>query len=254
MDTYRERYAFNFFVDNPKDIKDGTQQMMCKLLDYIVESDYVKIDSLLKESKVMRYSIQGYEEDVDISDEIKEKLMSAGYASALVDAMQLYVEKISAQNEILKVNTKYKNTVLRILEKRGTLLHGDLASALGVSPSALNAIIKQMNGTSVKLISVEQISKYKLYSLTPIAYKYIIKQEQDHFPRKKLMFGQETKGYVQTSKYKGHRFYDKLYIETQDKEENQEIKTLKKITQTLPKYSEKAMYDTQMLKYKKKLA
>lgn len=254
MGTNNEKYAFNFFVDNPRDIRNGTQEMMCKMLDCIIESDYMKFDSLLAESKVMRYSIQGYEEDVDVPEEIKMNLKSAGYATALLDAMQLYLEKMSIQNEILRVKTKYRDTVLRILEKRGTLLHGDLASALGVSPSALNAIIKQMNGTSVKLIAVEQISKYKLYSLTPIAYKYIVKQEQDHFLRKRMPLRQNMNGYIETSKYNGYKIYSELNLEYQDKEQKEEINNLKGMTQITPKYGERMLNNPQILKTKKKLA
>ena len=65
------------------------------------------------------------------------------------------------------------------LKKRGTLLHKDLAAELGVSASELTDLIRKMNSTSVKLINVEAVSKYKLYSLTPIANQYIKKHFLD---------------------------------------------------------------------------
>jgi len=257
MGSYKEKCLFNFFVDSPKDIKDGTQQMMRKLFDYIVESDYAKVDRALNESKPMKYSIQGYEEAIDIEDDIKRKLISAGYASALIDAMQLYVEKINAQNEIFKVNTKYKNMILEILAKRGTLLHGDLASALGISPSGLNAVIKQMNGTSVKLISVEKISKYKLYSITPIAYKYIMKQEQDYPQRKDILnLKQDSKEYLQILRYKELRFYDAFHIEYCQKRdvEGVDIGLSRKLPQTTVKYGDRMAKNAQIIKNEKILA
>lgn len=255
METNAEKYTFNFFVDSPQEIKERNQQMMRKLLDSMVEMDWTEIDKLLKESKATRYSIQGYEEDVEVPKDIKEKLISAGYASALIDAMQLYVEKINTQNEIYKINTKYRDVILRILAKRGTLLHGDLASALGVSPSGLNAIIKQMNGTTVKLISVEEISKYKLYSITPVAYKYIMRQEQEHLPRKDNTISKYgIDGYVLASKYKERPAFVDLNIECRDIEELKRIEVLHKITHTNQKYGERVVANTQILKFEKKLA
>ncbi len=247
MNVNDEKYAFNFFVDDSKDIKSGTQKIMSRLLESIVSSDYTKIESMLKESKSMRYSIQGYEEYVDISVELKSKLVSAGYASALVDAMQLYVEKVSAQNEILKINTKYRDRILKILERRGTLLHNDLASELGVSASALNAIIKQMNGTGTKLISVEKVSKYKLYSLTPIAYKYIRKHNLEQVSVENSVLGQwEAKyigrvGCIEKDKYKGCGMND-LYVKIWDNMGNVEVKKSGETEQKLAKYGAETMY------------
>ena len=93
--------------------------------------------------------------------------------------MQIYLNKVSAQKEIDKIKTKYKDDVLRILMKNRIMFHKDLAGALGVSPSGLNAIIKQMNASSVKLINTDNASKFKLYSLTPVAYQYCSKMNTE---------------------------------------------------------------------------
>ena len=55
------------------------------------------------------------------------------------------------------------------------MFHKDLANAIGVSPSGLNAVIKQMNAYPVKTINIQDVSKYKLYSMTPVAYRYCMK-------------------------------------------------------------------------------
>lgn len=255
MGTYKEEFAFNFFVDDPKEIKQGTQRMVRVLMDYIAESNFTAINELLQAGKQMRYSIQGYEEDVNTSEEIKTMLTSAGYTSALLDAMQLYVDKANAQNEILKVKTKYRDAVLRALAKRGTLLHGDLASVISVSPSQLNAIIKQMNETSVKLVNVEEISKYKLYSITPVAYKYIMKQEQEYLPRKdkKLPAWKSREYVVPASRYNEQEFTIELYIDKTENVKRKELEVVKRLSRVTPKYSENVV-STQILPYKKKLA
>lgn len=121
----------------------------------------------------MRYSAQGYLEESKVAKDEKETLVQAGYQCALMDVMQMYLEHLNTQYDIQKISTKYRDEVLSVLAKRGTMLHGDLASAIEVSASGLNAVIKRMNATPVKLVSVEEVSKYKLYSITPIAYKYI---------------------------------------------------------------------------------
>lgn len=127
----------------------------------------------------MRYSAQGYLEESKVAKKEKETFVQIGYEYALLDVMQMYLEKLNVQNEIQQISTKYKDEVLSVLAKRGTMLHGDLASTIEVSASGLNAIIKRMNATSVKLINVEEVSKYKLYSITPIAYKYITESKPE---------------------------------------------------------------------------
>lgn len=255
MGTHKEEFAFNFFVDDPKEIRRGTQQMARTLMEYIAESDFAAINEMLRASKQMRYSIQGYEEDADTSEEIKMMLTSAGYASALLDAMQLYVDKANAKNEILKVRTKYRDTVLWALAKRGTLLHGDLASVISVSPSQLNAIIKQMNETSVKLVNVEEISKYKLYSITPVAYKYIMKKEREYLPRKdKKLSTWKNDDYVPpTSRYNEQEIANVFCFDISGRRERKEPEGVKVLPWGMKKYSENTV-NAQVLKYKQKMA
>ncbi len=174
---HTETYTCNFFTENPELIREKTQRLMRKLMESVADCDFAQVNQLLQDSKSMRYSIQGYKEELTVAPEIKEMLTSAGYATAIIDAMQLYTEKLHAQNEIFKIKTKYRDKLLQVLAERGTLLHSDLASALGVSPSGLNAIIRQMDAVSVKLVRTETVSKYKLYSITPTAYKYIMSQK-----------------------------------------------------------------------------
>lgn len=175
MGKYFEKYVYDFLEADSKKVKEQTQQLIKKMMELMVESDFNEIEQLLNDCKVMRYKIQGYLEETKSDSEEKNMLTNVGYTMALIDAMQLYKEKVYMQYEIQKVNTKYRDILLRILAERGTLLHKDLAICLGVSPSGLNAIIKQMNATSVKLINVETVSKYKMYSITAIALKYINK-------------------------------------------------------------------------------
>lgn len=179
MNTYQEKYASNFMVDEPEKIREKTQRLIKMLTETLTEENFTEIDHLLQETKPMSYSIQRYLEKLQLEKNEKDMLMHAGYNSALLDMMRLYTAKLYAQEEIQKVTTKYRDTILRILDKRGTLLHKDLAVELMTTPNNLTAIIKQMNATSVKLIHVEEFSKFKAYSLTPIARQYIEKRMPD---------------------------------------------------------------------------
>lgn len=173
MEKFYADYVLKFYESDSKKVQDGTQRLIKKVTEILVESDFNEMEKLLNACKVMRYQTQGYLEDSPVDDEEKNMLTNIGYTRALVDIMQMYKEKVCLQYEIQRVNTKYRDILLRILAERGTLLHKDLAVALGVSASGLNAIIKQMNSTSVKLVNVEEISKYKMYSITAVALKYI---------------------------------------------------------------------------------
>lgn len=179
MDTYQEKYTSNFMVDEPEKIREKTQRLIKMLTETLAEADFSEIDHLLQETKPMGYSIQGYLERLQLAKREKDMLMHAGYNSALLDMMRLYTANLYAQEEIQRVTTKYRDVILRILDKRGTLLHKDLAVELMTTTNNLTAIIKQMNATSVKLIHVEEFSKFKAYSLTPIARQYIEKRMPD---------------------------------------------------------------------------
>ena len=173
MGMYREQYTFNFFKASRKEAQEKTQGMAKKMMELLIEADYKEMESLFQECKPIRYSAQGYQEESPFPKEEKETLVNVGYVNAVVDIMQMYLNGLNTQSAIQQIKTKYRDEILSVLSKRGTMLHGDLASALGVSVSALNALIKKMNSTSVKLIHVEEVSKYKLYSITPVAYSYI---------------------------------------------------------------------------------
>lgn len=173
MGTYRERYVFNFFKASPKEMQEKARGLARQMVDFLIETNCGEMSLLFEECKSMRYSAQGYLEESKVAKNERETLVQTGYQCALMDVMQMYLEHLNTQYEVQKISTKYRDEVLSVLAKRGTMLHGDLASAIEVSASGLNAVIKRMNATPVKLISVEEVSKYKLYSITPIAYKYI---------------------------------------------------------------------------------
>ena len=179
MNTYQEKYVSNFMVVEPEEIRKKTQRLIKTLAETLAETDFTEINRLLQETKSMSYSIQGYLESLQLTKPERDMLMHAGYNSALLDMMRLYTASLYAQEEIQKVKTKYRDMILRILDRRGTLLHKDLAAELMTTPNNLTAIIKQMNATPVKLIHVEVFSKFKAYSLTPVARQYIEKSMQN---------------------------------------------------------------------------
>lgn len=175
MNNYQEKYTSNFRVDEPEKIREKTQRLIKVLVEALAEADFAEMNHLLQETKPMSYSIQGYLERLHLEKGERDMLLHAGYNSALLDMMRLYAAKLDAQEEIQRVTTKYRDMILRILDTRGTLLHKDLAAELMTTSNNLTAIIKQMNATSVKLIHVEEFSKFKAYSLTPVARQYIEK-------------------------------------------------------------------------------
>lgn len=183
MGKYYEDYVLRFFENDSKKTQENTQRLVKKMVELVVESDFYEMEQLLNDCKVLRYQTQGYLEDSRVEDEEKNVLANVGYTRALIDVMQMYKEKVYMQYEIQRINTKYRDLLLRILAERGTLLHKDLAIALGVSASGLSAIIKQINATSVKLVNVEKVSKYTMYSITAVALKYINKCLQPPNPR-----------------------------------------------------------------------
>lgn len=197
----RQEELLNFFIDNSLDAEDKSRKLLKRLMEMLTDGNLDGINKLYNSTKALKYSGQGYIESIESFDEEEQKVLTIGYAYALVDVMQIYIEKLQAEKEILQIRTKYRDTVLKVLAERGTMFHKDLAAALRVSASGLNAIIKQMNATSVKLINVEEISKYKIYSLTPKAYQYVKKNNPGDFTEYKMK-AQNKKMYILYEKIK----------------------------------------------------
>lgn len=180
-----EKLTFNFFADEIETLEKKIRSAARSFMNLIIESKHEEINTLYKTIKYTRNSGQAYIQELKIDEEIRNKIFDIGYNAALLDSMQLYLEKISAQKEIDRIKTKYKNEILLVLMEKRIMFHKDLAGELGVSASGLNAIIKQMNASSVKLINVDKISKFTLYSLTPVAYQYCIKLNKEKVQVKK---------------------------------------------------------------------
>lgn len=192
MDIGRDQTIANFFTDDIREISEKTQRLIKKTIGLFAEGEFDGVKDLLEDSKAMRYSGQAYIESLNIENHEKDMMVQAGYISAIIDSMQLYIDELKVQKEIQNISTGYKEELLRILKKRGTLLHKDLAAELRVSDSGLTPIIKKMNSTSVKLVNVEEISKYKLYSLTPIANQYVVKKLLNKPKNDKMIDFKET--------------------------------------------------------------
>lgn len=83
------------------------------------------------------------------------------------------MDKEKIEWEISQIRSKYGEKILNILKEERTMYHGDLAVRLSVSPSGLNAIIKKMLDVEIPLLMVEQIGKFKKYSLSEAAREYM---------------------------------------------------------------------------------
>lgn len=176
--TY-QKVAVNFFADEVKVLEAKIKSIARNLANLIAESDLPEIKVYYQTIKSGRYSGQAYLQETDVKESTRKTIYDIGYMDALLDLAQLYLEKLSEIKEIDGIKTKYKDEILLILMDKRIMFHKDLAGAIGVSPSGLNAVIKQMNASSVRLINVESVSKFKLYSLTPAGYRYCLKLEKE---------------------------------------------------------------------------
>ncbi len=188
-----KKLTANFFADEAGTREEKIRSAAKSFINLMIESQYEEIITFYKETKPSRYSGQAYFQELKIEEDLKKSIFDIGYNDALLDLMQLYLEKVSSQKEIDGVKTKYKDDILRILMEKRIMFHKDLAGAIGVSASGLTAVIKQMNATSVKLINIDKISKFTLYSLTPAAYQYVQKSSVQKIEKKKLKKQKEQK-------------------------------------------------------------
>lgn len=83
------------------------------------------------------------------------------------------MERERIEHEIDQVRSKYGEKILNLLYEERAMYHGDLAVRLSVSPSGLNAIIRKMKESEIPLIKVEEIGKFKKYSLSEEMQKYM---------------------------------------------------------------------------------
>lgn len=82
------------------------------------------------------------------------------------------IDYSAIQQQIIQSRTKYCERILKLLYQEGELYHGDLADKLKVSPSGLHAVIKKIMETNPPLIIVNQIGKYKIYTLPEYVKNY----------------------------------------------------------------------------------
>lgn len=83
------------------------------------------------------------------------------------------MEREKIEREINQVRSKYGEKILYILKSERSMYHGDLAAKLEISPSGLNAIIKKMTEGEIPLVRVEQVGKFKKYSLPDEVRQYM---------------------------------------------------------------------------------
>ena len=96
------------------------------------------------------------------------------------------MEREQIERQIDQIRSKHTRPILKLLEHEHSMYHGELAEQLNISPSGLNAIIKKMLAAELPLIEVDQIGKFKKYSLS--------KEIAEHF----TVFFPEQKGKRET--------------------------------------------------------
>ena len=87
--------------------------------------------------------------------------------------MDKNIEYETIKNQIFQSRTKYCEPILNLLLEEGELYHGDLADKLKISPSGLNAVIKKMQEAIPQIINVNEIGKYKIYTLPSYMKDYL---------------------------------------------------------------------------------
>lgn len=189
-------YLLNFFKDDSTQLRRKNRIFMKDVFERVMARDRESIERLYLESSGTRYSIQGYLESVSSEVADSDRIVAAGYAAAIEDFMQLFLQRKDVDESIKRIRTSYKHKILCILKERGSILHKDLAAEINVSPSGLNAIIKMMHETDIQLINIDKVSKYKIYSLTPIAYQYLCQKDTV-----KATENQRTKSTVEVTPY-----------------------------------------------------
>lgn len=163
----------NYFLDDVEFMEKKNKAFLKRLITATIQSDYDELLELDLLADSTRFSGQAYIQNVKRYSKEKQTIYNIGYAIALMDVLHFVENNLHNSNEIEKVRTKYRDALLKILYDRGTVMHKDLAAKLGVSNNNLTAIISRMNSTAVKLVNIQEISKYKIYSLTPVAYQYV---------------------------------------------------------------------------------
>lgn len=105
----------------------------------------------------------------------KQRAYIAGYMERQKeeDAL-LHLDEIETQ--IKSVRSKYCEPILNILEEEDNIYHGDLAEKLNLSASGLNAVVKKMQEVTIPLLKIDEIGKYKIYSLSDEVRRYVIRK------------------------------------------------------------------------------
>lgn len=183
------KWKVNFFIDAVSKIELKMHQLVEKIIEMLISAETVELKDIITALKSVKYSGQAYMESLEDMDEKYRRVFDIGYLQAVFDLTDLYERRINVKREIDKIRTGYRDRIFFYLCSHTTLLHKELASLLQISPSGLNAVIKMMNAEGVKTINAEKVSKYTVYSLTPIAYQYAVQHGIYDFHRAKGFSG-----------------------------------------------------------------
>lgn len=76
-------------------------------------------------------------------------------------------ERAFVKSELSKIKTPYKDKIIRLLSDRLDMLPSDFTRELGIPQEDLDDVIQSMNATQVKVVTVVDLGKVKVYSLSP---------------------------------------------------------------------------------------
>lgn len=105
--------AINFFTEDSSDVERKTKKLLEHFIKLIADSEFDEVEKLYREIKSIKYSGQGFLENLEAFDNEKQQIFNIGYAYAVIDAMQLY-EK-STQKE-RKQPVAYEQNIILIME------------------------------------------------------------------------------------------------------------------------------------------
>ncbi len=169
--TLQREENVNFFISSKEEIQEQCRGWMKSFMEAIAGSDFEAVSEIYEKLRAAKYSGQSYLDDLE-EEKRDMRQAYAGYLFAMADSAQLYTRKLQEKREIQNIKTKYRDMIIRTLKEYSVMFHKNLAVILGVSPSELTAVIKLMNPPEIKLINVNHVSKYTIYSLTPVANRY----------------------------------------------------------------------------------
>lgn len=170
-----KEYITNFDKSDKKEIESAMRNLSKAFSECLSIGNLEEMEKLFNDCKQMRYSAQAYLEQENCEKIDKDILINIGYARAILDSMQLWIEERKFQDRMRNLS-EIQMRVLFELYKCLMMSQKEISNRFGLDEEKVKDIISDINKENISVIKQEDVVGEEIYTITPRSHRYISKK------------------------------------------------------------------------------